>query len=235
MMIPYVTSIQVGLPKTLGVEGASKPMNRPWTTGFLKKPVYDKIWVGSTNLTGDGQADLEHHGGSEKAVLAYSAEHYPAWREKLQIPDFSYGAFGENLTIVGQTEDSVCIGDIYELGEAKIQVSQPRQPCWRLSRRWQIRNLALQVQKIGLTGWYFRVLKEGYIEVNLPLILRERFYPQWTIQRANRIMHHEINNREDAAKLAACPLLALNWQKTLSLRANKAFSLDPTFRLWGNN
>ena len=235
MTTPHVISIQVGLPQSLGVKGALKPMDRPWTTGFCKKPVKGKIWVGSTNLRGDGQADLKHHGGAEKAVLAYVGEHYPSWRKKLQLPNFPYGAFGENLTLAGQTESSVCIGDIYDLGDARIQVSQPRQPCWKLSRRWQIRDLALQVQQTGQTGWYFRVLKEGNIEANLPLILRDRFYPQWTIKRANQIMHHELNNRESAAQLAACPLLATNWQKTLSLRANKAVTADSTFRLWGSN
>lgn len=133
----------------------------------------------------------------------------------MQLPDFPYGAFGENFTIIGQTESSVCIGDIYNFGEAQIQVSQPRQPCWKLSRRLQIRDLTLQVQKNGLTGWYFRVLKEGEIKPNLPLILQDRPYPQWTITRANQIMHQEQSNKESVANLAACPLLASNWQVTL--------------------
>jgi len=231
----HVISIQVGLPQTLGVKGASDPMDRPWTTGFFKTPIEEKIWLGLTNLVGDGQADLKNHGGVEKAVLAYAAEHYPIWREGLQLPDLSYGAFGENLTIADQTESSVCIGDIYDLGEAQIQVSQPRQPCWKLSRRWRIRNLALQVQKNGRTGWYFRVLKEGNIEPNQPLILRDRPYPQWTVTRANQIMHQEKNNKESAAKLAACPLLASNWQLTLSRRAKKSINPDTAKRLWGKN
>lgn len=235
MNTPHVISIQVGLPQTLGEKGASNPMDRPWTTGFFKSPIEGKIWLGSKNLQGDGQADLKNHGGVEKAVLAYAAEHYPIWRESWQIPDLPYSAFGENLTVVSSTESSVCIGDVYDLGEAKIQVSQPRQPCWKLSRRWQIRDLALQVQKNGRTGWYFRVLKEGNIEPNLPLILQDRPYSQWTVARANQIMHHEQNDRESAAELAACPLLASNWQQTLSRRANRSLNPDPAPRLWGNN
>ena len=234
MNIPRVISIQVGLPQALGVKGAFNPMDRPWTTGFFKSPVEEKIWLGSTNLVGDGQADLKNHGGVEKAVLAYAAEHYPIWREDLQLPDLLYGAFGENLTISGQTESSVCIGDTYNLGEAQIQISQPRQPCWKLSRRWQIRDLALQVQQNGRTGWYFRVLKEGDIEPNLPLILQDRPYPQWTVARANQIMHQQ-NSKESAAELTACPLLASNWQQTLFRRAKKTLNLDPAPRLWGNN
>ena len=235
MNTPYVISIQVGLPQTLGVKGASSPMDRPWTTGFFKSSIEGEIWLGSTNLVGDGQADLKNHGGVEKAVLAYAAEHYPTWREGLQLPDLPYGAFGENFTVAGQTESSVCIGDVYNLGKAQIQVSQPRQPCWKLSRRWRIRDLALQVQKNGRTGWYFRVLKKGNIEPNLPLILQDRPYPQWTVKRANQIMHQEKNDRASAAELAACPLLASNWQQTLSRRAKKSVNSDPAPRLWGNN
>ncbi|MGK7896799.1 MAG: MOSC domain-containing protein [Xenococcus sp. (in: cyanobacteria)] len=235
MTTPHVISIQVGLPQAFGVKGASNSMDRPWTTGFFKTPIAGEIWLGSTNLVGDGQADLKNHGGVEKAVLAYAAEHYSAWQKDLQLSDFPYGAFGENLTIMDQTETSVCIGDIYNLGTAQIQISQPRQPCWKLSRRWRIRDLALKVQKNGRTGWYFRVLKEGNIEPNLPLILQERPYPQWTIARANEIMHHEPNNREDAAALAACPFLAPNWQQTLSRRANKSLNPDSASRLWGQN
>jgi MOSC domain-containing protein YiiM len=113
-------------------------------------------------------------GGVEKAVLAYAAEHYPSWRSPLNLPDLSYGAFGENFTVANQTEPSICIGDIYDIGEAQVQASQPRQPCWKLSRRWRIRNLALQVQTTGQTGWYFRVLKEGIVAPGMELVLRDR-------------------------------------------------------------
>ena len=135
MNTPSVISIQVGLPKALGTKDAPNPMDRPWKTGFFKNPIEGKIWLGSTNLVGDGQADLENHGGVDKAVLAYAIEHYPIWRESLQLPELAYGAFGENLAIAEQNESSVCIGDIYDLGDAQLQVSQPRQPCWKLSRR----------------------------------------------------------------------------------------------------
>ena len=258
-----VISIQIGLPKSLGEKGAKDPMDRPWTTGFFKTPIEGKIFLTSTNLVGDGQADLKNHGGVEKAVLAYAAEHYPLWRNDLQLPDLPYGAFGENLTIVEQNESSVCIGDIYDLGEvvlhlnrryhqykqnessvcigdiydlgeAQLQVSQPRQPCWKLSRRWRIRDLAMQVQKNGRTGWYFRVLKEGYIEANQTLTLKERPFPQWTIARANQVMHHDKKDKESAAELASCPLLASNWQETLSRRANKSIEPNSSSRLWGN-
>lgn len=232
---PYLASIQVGLPRNLGIEGAPQPMDRPWSTGFLKKPINCPVWLGKTNLDGDGQADLRHHGGPEKAVLAYAAEHYHEWQQCLVSSEFGYGAFGENFTIIGQTESSVCIGDTYEVGDALVQVSQPRQPCWKLSRRWRIKDLALQVQQTGRTGWYLRVLREGYVAPKQLITLIDCPYPQWTISRANEIMHQHLNDRELAAELATCPLLAANWQSTLVNRASQGINPDPNSRLVGTN
>lgn len=234
-MTPQILSIQVGLPRSLGVAGASDPMDRPWSTGFFKEPIQGTIWLGQTNLVGDGQADLKNHGGPEKAMLAYAAEHYSFWRRTLNLPDLPYGAFGENFTVADQTEASVCIGDVYDIGAAQVQVSQPRQPCWKLSRRWRIRNLALQVQTTGQTGWYFRVVKQGMVEAGMELVLRDRPFPQWTVARANQIMHYELKNRELAAELGNCPLLASNWQRTLLNRAAKSANPDSAPRLWGAN
>ena len=198
-----IISLQVGLPRTFGVENADEPMDGVWRTGFFKEPVDGAVWLNKTHLTGDGQADLEHHGGLEKAVLAYAESNYPFWRESLGLSDLPYGAFGENFTISSMNESSVCIGDIYEVGEAIVQVSQPRKPCWKLSRRWRVRDLALQVQKNGLTGWYYRVLRQGFISSGIPIRLQDRFYPQWTIERVNQILYHELNNKTAAASLAA--------------------------------
>jgi len=235
MNAPLLLSIQVGLPRVLGTENASDPMDRPWSTSFFKEALEGPIWLGRTNLAGDGQADLKHHGGPEKAVLGYAAQHYPVWRMELNRPELEYGAFGENFTIAGLTEESICIGDTYAIGGACVQVSQPRQPCWKLSRRWRIKDLALRVQTTGWTGWYFRVLKEGYVEQNLPLILLNQPFPQWTIARANEIMHHQCSNRDAAAELAACPLLAPNWRQTLCSRATKGINPDSCPRLVGPN
>ena len=106
-------SIQIGMPKTLGFEGAADTHDLPWTTGFFKSPIEGPVFVATTNLVGDGQADLINHGGIDKAVLAYSAENYPKWRDELNLLDMPCGAFGENLTIAGLSEESVCIGDIF--------------------------------------------------------------------------------------------------------------------------
>ncbi|MBF2021510.1 MAG: MOSC domain-containing protein [Hydrococcus sp. C42_A2020_068] len=215
MNIPRVLSIQVGLPKQFGVKGATDPMERSWTTGFFKEPITRAIHLGKTNLVGDGQADLMLHGGSEKAVLAYAATHYPQWQQELELANFPYGAFGENFTVSFQTEDDVCIGDIFTVGEAQIQVSQPREPCWKLARRWRRKDLPKRVINTGRSGWYFRVLSEGLVESGLPLLLVDRPLPEWSIARLN---HAFYRSKESFPELAACPLLSSSWRQYFSTR-----------------
>jgi len=234
-MAPAITSIQVGRVVALGKPEAPEPMDRPWTTGFFKAPVEGVLWLGEAGLSGDEQADRRRHGGPEKAVLVYAEQHYLVWRSRPELAEIPYGAFGENFTVSGQTEASVCIGDIYAIGDARVQVSQPRQPCWKLSRRWRIRDLSLQVQRSGRTGWYFRVLKCGEVEPGLPLVLEERPYSEWTVQRANDIAHRDRSDREAAGRLAVCPALAGNWRKTLSKRARSGENPDAAPCLWGEN
>ena len=161
MTTPLLVSIQVGLPRFYGRPGADDPMDRPWETGFFKQPVDGPRWLGRTNLAGDGQADLVNHGGPDKAVLCYAASHYPGWRGELDRPELPHGAFGENFTIEGLTEETVCVGDTYRLGGAIVQVSQPRQPCWKLAWRWRLKELTALVERSGRTGWARRVAQRG--------------------------------------------------------------------------
>ena len=159
-----IQSIQVGLPQSGNCDGAADPTAPPWRTGIFKLPVSGPLWLGRTNLQGDGQADLVHHGGIDKAVCVYSADHWPYWQAILPPNQLRGGAFGENFTVEQLTEADVCIGDVFEIGTALVQVSQPRQPCWKLARRWHIKDLAVQAERTGFTGWYFRVLQEGRVE-----------------------------------------------------------------------
>ncbi|WP_337176563.1 MOSC domain-containing protein [Paludisphaera sp.] len=228
-----LASIQVGMPRERGTEGAADPMDRPWYSGFVKEAVAGPIMLGATNLEGDGQADRVHHGGVDKAVLCYSAAHYPSWREDLGRPEMGFGGFGENFTIDGQDEADVCIGDVYRVGEAVAQVSQPRQPCWKLARRWRLKSLALTTQETGRTGWYFRVLTTGLVAAGDSVELVERPNPEWTIARANRIMHRDKADLEAAAALAAVAELSANWKATLGKRANRGGEPDAAKRLEG--
>jgi MOSC domain-containing protein YiiM len=233
MTTPHIVSVQVGLPRSLGTADAADPMDRPWTTGFFKEPVAGPVVVGPTGLNGDGQADLVNHGGPNKAVLAYAAAHYPGWREELGRDDLPYGGFGENLTLAGLDESAVCVGDVWAAGDVLFEVSQPRQPCWKLARRWRVKDLALCVQRNGRSGWYFRVLRPGELSANVPLVLRDRPAPEWTVARANRLMHHDKHDLAAAAALLAVPALSASWRAALSGRLAKAAPPDELRRLAG--
>ena len=211
-------SIQVGMPRTIGAANAPELMDREWTSGFFKEPVGGPVGVTLTGLAGDGQADLKNHGGPDKAINAYPADYFPVWREELGV-EFSAGAFGENFTTVGALEKDVCIGDVFKVGGIVLQITQPRQPCWKLARRWRIKDLAVRVEQTGRTGWYFRVLQAGTVEAASELMLVERPCPQWTVAEANAVMHHRKNDWAAAGALAACAELSASWKASLAKRA----------------
>jgi MOSC domain-containing protein YiiM len=221
-MSATLVSIQIAMPKTLGDDDATDPMDRRWTTGYFKRPVYGLTRLCTLGLEGDGQADLVNHGGPDKAVCAYPADHYPFWREQLNQPDLSHGAFGENFTIAGLTEPDVCIGDMFGVGVVELQVSQPRQPCWKMARRWRLKDLPAQLIDSGRTGWYFRVLNPGIVAPETPLELLARPHPDWPVSRANDLMHHDRQNTALAAELARVPALSVSWRRTMEHRVGKA-------------
>jgi MOSC domain-containing protein YiiM len=219
-MTPTLLSIQVGLPRTLGTPGADNPMDRPWTSGFFKEPVNTPVRVTRLGIVGDGVADRINHGGPDKAVLAYSADHYPGWSAELGISPLPFGAFGENLTVSHLTEDEVCVGDVWACGELVFEVSQPRQPCWKLARRWRVKDLPARVVESGRSGWYLRVLVEGEIVAGLPFTLTNRPNPDWTVRRAHRVMHFAKSDSAESEALMSVPGLSFNWAETLRGRVD---------------
>jgi MOSC domain-containing protein YiiM len=215
-MTPQLVSIAVGMPKRRGVAGSKNPMERPFESGIFKEAVNEPVWLGALNLAGDGQADLENHGGLFRAVLAYNAEHYPVWREELNMPDLPYGGFGENFTITELSEENVCLGDIYEVGDAQIQVTQPRLPCWKLGRRWDMKALTARVQERGWGGWYQRVLKEGMVEAGMAVRLVERLYPQYPILKLFALMYRWREDEDMVAELSMLETLSPSWRETFA-------------------
>lgn len=152
-------------------EIASLNMGKPSTylfgdkevhTGIIKTPTNEPCVLKYDGFTLDGQADLKNHGGKEKALLLYSANHYPYW-ENTYHQTFTYPSFGENITIDTLTEKDVYIGDVFQLGTAIIQVSQPRQPCYKIAAYQQLKDLPARVTLTGFSGVYFRVLQEGVV------------------------------------------------------------------------
>ena len=210
-----IVSIQIGQPTTYAYSGAADGKERSWTTAFFKTPVAGSVWAGATNIAGDQQADRKNHGGLDKAVLAYSADHYPYWRQHLGLPELPLGAFGENLSISGLEESTVCIGDQWRAGKVLFEISQPRQPCWKLCRRWNIPDLAKQVIQNGRSGWYLRVREEGELTAGVALELAVRPLPNWTVARANRALYHEPDNVAGMEELANLPQLSHAWREEL--------------------
>ncbi|SET39767.1 MOSC domain-containing protein YiiM [Oceanobacillus limi] len=220
MKRPQIHKLLTGKVKQVGNPNAEKPMEKQWESGMFKNERSGSVWLGKTGLQGDEVADKKNHGGPEKAVFTYPVHHYEYWKKDLALETIGIGANGENLAVFHMDESSVCIGDIYKLGDAMIQVSQPRQPCWKPARRFGVMEFALRIQKTGRTGWYFRVLQEGNIESGLELELVERPFPQWTISACNEVMHVQKDDLEPAKELVSCDLLAESWKKTLYKRLN---------------
>jgi MOSC domain-containing protein YiiM len=224
--MPRIVSIQLGQPREYGTPDGDV-MERPFTTAFVKQPVDGPVYLHTDHLEGDAVADTKHHGGPEKAVLAYSADHYPAWRAETYV-DFPHGAFGENLTISGADEETICIGDIYDIGTARVQVSQPRLPCWKIARRWGIKDLSLRVHRSGRTGWYLRVLREGTVKPGDVLRVVDTPHGQWTIARVNRALAARPRDFDELAKLAKVPALAPKLARDLARwAAERPVEADP--------
>jgi MOSC domain-containing protein YiiM len=234
-MCSLLKQVFAGMPKTVGQKKAKNPMDREWTSAIFKEPVSGPVWVGKTGLTGDGQWDLEHHGGPEKAVFAYGYENYTYWQKELGISEITSGGMGENFVMDQITEDMVSIGDTFQIGEAVVQVSQPRQPCWKPARRFKVKSLALLVQNTGRTGWYLRVVTEGNVEAGQVFTLIDRPYPQWTIQKCNLIIHAKKQNFEDIRELSQCELLAPGMRATLAKRVEMMETPDIRSRVFGPN
>ena len=188
-----------------------------WFSAIAKESISGRVAIGTLGIEGDEQADRRHHGGRDKAVLGYAAGNYDRWREELQLPDFGPGVLGENLDIEGQFEGDVCIGDRYELGSAVLEVSQPREPCWKPAMLHGLPDLTRQMAEKGRTGWYFRVLREGFAEALTDLKLTGRPHPEWTIERANRLLYGDGDGArpEALSALAALPQLSEAWRRML--------------------
>ncbi len=214
MTTPRLASIQVGQPREMNDEGWPDRRTGPWVSAIIKERVEGSAFLSSTNLAGDKQGNPAVHGGPDKAVLGYGAGRYPLWLQDLGI-ELPHGAFGENMTIERLDEESVCIGDIYAIGLAMVQVSSPRQPCWKIARRWGIKTLTATVDKTGRTGWYHRVLTEGNIEAGNEVTLLERPHPEWTVMRATRVMQNRRRDMAAANELASLEPLAETWKTAL--------------------
>lgn len=210
-----ISSIQVGQVITEGDPDQRDVRFRQWTTGFYKCPVGGPVKLTVDGLVGDSVADTRFHGGPDKAVLCYASAHYEHWRTEHPDLDFAAGGFGENLTVNEATESEVCIGDVYAVGEGCVQVSQPRQPCWKISRRWGVKTLTKEVAATGRTGWYLRVIQAGLIHPNDSLQLLRRPHPDWSVARANDVLFGREKAKAVRNELIEIAELSPDWKSSL--------------------
>jgi len=221
-------------------------------TGIAKQPSRHGLWLRPDGLHGDEQGDRVYHGGPEKALHHYAFEHYAAWRAR--FPGAAVlaqaGAFGENVSTTGMTERDVCIGDVFRCGDVLLQVSQARQPCWKLNVRLRDADAARTVQRSGHTGWYYRVLRAGILEPQAELVLVDRTQPEWPLARllaalydVERLTDGDAESdqfADDLARLraewlhaAALPELTQGWRDTFLRRVAHNAVEDWTMRLTG--
>ncbi|GHD73272.1 MOSC domain-containing protein [Vogesella fluminis] len=217
--------------------GLAVPLaDTPHQSGIHKTPVTTPLWLSVEGLAGDEQADRRVHGGPEKAVHHYPREHYHHWREHLgALPLLAApGAFGENLSTTGLTEEHVCVGDIFELGEAVVQVSQGRQPCWKLNARLGHKGAARLMQDMGRTGWYYRVLEPGFVTAGDALTLIDRPEPDWTLSRLlGLLFRRDPGLAAEWAAAAELAPLAESWKRTFRRRLDTGAVEDWSKRLEG--
>lgn len=151
-------SLNVGLPRQVNFQ------NELVTTGIFKEPVSGRVRLRKLNLDGDKQADLTVHGGADKAIYAYPGEHYSYWNKKLYGMSLPWGKFGENFTTQGMFEETVNVGDQFQVGTAKVVATQPRMPCYKLGVKFGRMDIIKKFLASGLTGVYFKVMEEGELQ-----------------------------------------------------------------------
>ncbi len=177
-------------------------------------------YLTKTGFAEDFQADLEAHGGREKALHHYPADHYAAWRAELgDNARFVPGGFGENISTLGLTEADVCIGDVFALGTARVQVSQGRQPCWKLAAHTGEDRMAYLVRKTLRTGWYYRVVENGYVSAADTISLVDRAVDARSVKEVTGAFFNPRLDPDQAAMFADIEALFQGWREAFVARA----------------
>ena len=203
-----VTSVHLGKIAPLGPQGVP--------SAFLKQAVHHPVQVNALGLAGDEQADLSVHGGEEKAVYGYSADHYAAWAAEYpqHAALWQPGSFGENLSLSGMVEDDICVGDVHQIGSVQLQVCQPRQPCFKLALRFNDKHLPKAMVRNGRSGWYYRVLQGGMLSPGDAVQLVDRPNPGFALSRLVALVSLGGATPRELQQMAVMPGLASQWQQT---------------------
>jgi MOSC domain-containing protein YiiM len=220
-MKAQIASLLLGKIRPFGDDGERSAIAKTAISGAVR--------VGPMGLEGDEQADRIHHGGTDKAIHHYPRDHYPSWRDELadhpllQAP----GAFGENISTSGLDEMAVCLGDRFRLGTALVEISQGRQPCWKLNRRFGSNAVLARMVQTGFSGWYYRVLEPGQVAAGDHVVLVERPHADWPVRRVFALLigGGAASDRAALHDLAAIEVLSESWKaRTHALLAQSSAS-----------
>lgn len=209
-MHPKLISVQVGRPRTVLQNGEEV------STGIFKRPVDERLMLRELNLEGDQQADLTVHGGQNKAVYAYPSEHYAFWKSELPGVDLPWGSFGENFTTSGLLENSVCIGDRFQIGTAEVVVTQPRLPCFKLNLKFNREDMIKRFLASHFSGFYLRVLREGEVSAGDDILQTYKDENRVTVLDAMRIYLHESDSSELLHRALQVEYLSPSWRRDFS-------------------
>lgn len=207
-----VISVNAGLPRPVEWRG------RVVRTSIFKEPVSGRVRVNRLNVHGDEQSDLTVHGGAEKAVYAYPAEHYSFWREELPGVDLPWGAFGENLTIEGLLESDVRIGDRFAVGSTELVVTQPRIPCFKLGIRFGRDDMVKRFMQSGRTGFYLSVAEEGEVSAGDALVPISKHPDAITVADVVSLYAFDADNQELLRRVSGLSALPHGWREYFQKR-----------------
>ncbi|MBE0609389.1 MAG: MOSC domain-containing protein [Dehalococcoidia bacterium] len=211
---PTLLSLNTGRPAALVLpHGLTR-------SAIVKAPVAGPLELTANGLESDEQADRRVHGGPDKAVCVYPFDHYRYWRDRLGR-ELEPGAFGENFTTSGLLETEVCIGDTYGVGDAVVQVSQPRSPCYRLAANHNRPDMVKWVVSTGYTGFYLRTLRPGTVEPGDRITLLSRSTPSVTVARTNAVTYAARPSEADVTAVLESPGLASTWREALEDRLRR--------------
>jgi MOSC domain-containing protein YiiM len=232
-LVPSLSPIACTLVAVLAARARPfGPQGKPSAIG--KTPLADAVFIDKRGLSGDEQGDVRHHGGAEKAVHQYPFEHYTQWRKELPSSHEHFerpGTFGENFSSLGMTEDNVCVGDEFQAGNIILQVSQARQPCWKLDVRVGVTGMASKVQDSCRTGWYYRVLQPGSVQQGDTLALLRRPNPDWPLRRLLYCLYIDRMNMDALAQMSTLAFLAQGWRNLAQTRLRLRMVEDWSNRL----
>ena len=216
-IISKVVSLQVGKVRTIKDDSMKE---KQWQTGSYKEPVSNIQDVEFNGIKGDEVSDLVHHGGEHKSVFANSYENYKEWSDYLSNDNLPFGALAENLTLSDIKEEDVYIGDIHKIGTVVFEVSQPREPCWKISKKHNNKTFTKHIYDTGRTGWYYRVLEEGQIRKGDEVQHLKRLDNAVSILKANEVLRDTSSNIDIANYLVNLDILGEPFRKSLRKKMN---------------